>query len=594
MDQLFNISIGGNNITSKHDTSQISELVNRVYDTATVQVSGIDDIGLDSAVVINYGDKTFTGFVYAVSRVGRNSLRVECRTESAKLTEPYSPSESVYDDATTSHDLMALYSLTTGIPITISAFNIDFGGSYQRDGTMLSALTTIANVTGAEFYDNGNGGVVITPNIEVTTAGRAISDDDIFDYIPTSKSVFNKGIGFITVQNGGEDRADIVSLNKIYAEVDECTGAIFIFPNPIGELEYTNGMGTLTPIIQERKEDLTLLDEDVVHLDGAIFEILSVTLNGATTTEFNYVVGHDVIYFNSLQRGTLTVTYKASGFKGYTNISVTTIGRFISFDAYYLDQVMKFQGFLNPDCDSLASTDGDMTCIVPRDPNYVKGFDLYTIGGVPEFLFFNKNIRIYRDVVSVAENYVSVEDGMLEEVTGGTYICRVRYDLSTALGAKSSGIAIAYTISSDEYGWFFEFTSYFPNVVVSYEVVSTKHTIQFADIVGGEVTMVVRNDNTGETCEYDLSGINNDDLSAIPCVLDQWIPVNIAQELSVEVTAILGLSLPFTNPNNTAGSAIVDEFGIIKIWVFMDGDYVVNTASIKARTTVTLTVNVNG
>lgn len=589
MTQLFNISIDGVDVTSRHLRSSISEEMNRFYDTATVILDNSEDVLLEKDIVINYGSKTFNGFVYAVNKTGKNSLSIECRTHPAKLTEPYSTSETVVDNATTSHTLCALYAARSGIPITIASTDLDFGGSYERNGTMLSALMNIASVTGAEYYDNGTG-ITIAPKDGISTEGTEVPDRDIFDFIPHSKNIYNNGVGYVTIQNGGDQSSDIVSNNNIYAEIDECSGEIYVFTNPLGTPEYTKGLSNLTTATIDRKEEQAVLDEDVITLDAPINSITTITLNGANITNYNFEAGHNVIYFTTKQRGTISVTYKTTAYKGYTNISVTPLGRFVSFDVFYLDQALSFQGFLSEDCIN-SSTDGDMTCIVPREMMYPKGFYIWTIGGVPEFTFYANNVVITRTVVATSKNYISVEDVRLEETLTG-YKYQTRHPVTTALGARSAGVDVPYTTSSDEDGYYFEFTEYYPKLAVSYETAATEHYVQFSDIPNTLVSMVIRNTNTDQVCEYEVGGIDRSDLSTIPCTLNQNVPVNIASQLGLQVSEVNGESLTYTRPGTTPASATVDEFGYMEIYATSNGDYVVDTSALKARTSITLKVDV--
>ncbi len=584
MTQIFNVSIDGVDVTHEKSTCTVSEEVNRIYDVATVTIKKTDDAIMGKEMIINYGDKTFTGFVYSSRKTGKNMLRVEARTYSAKLTEPYSPHEKTVDDATTSHELCALYASESGVPISISAVDLDFGGSYERNGTMLSALLNIASATGAEYYEQ-NGTVVIEPNKAIDSEGVVIPESDIFDFVEAGESVYNKGVGFVTVQNGGDDSSDVISKNSIYAEIDECSGEVFIFTNPFGEAEYTTGLSSLRSVLTERKEDRGLLDEDVVRLDGAIESIVSVKLNGSEISDYGFEQGHNVLYFSTLMRGTLDVTYSAYAYSGYCNISTTPIGRFISFDVYYLDQALKFQGFLSPNCGN-ASTDGDITCIVPSEMYYNAGFDMWTIGGDPEFSFYNRSDEIYREVTSTAGSYTSVENATLEETVSG-YRYRTRYDLDTALGARSAGVDVNYTTSSDADGYYFEFTQYYPKLSVSYETDATMHHVEFEKIQDGDITMAIKNKNTDQVCEYDLD-------DKIPCELDREVPVDIATEIGVDVTKMRGVTVTYLDPTGDSHSEVIDDFGFINVYVFIDGDYVIDTSSVKKRTSVTLTSNVNG
>ena len=587
MTQVFNVSING--VVKTVEKCNISEEMNRLYDVAFFEMD--EQPQTESTVIINFGDRTFTGFVYRTSKISKLLYRVECRTNGAKLTEPYSTFTEGFDEATTSHTLCALYASESGIPINITAGDLDFGGSYERKGTMLSALSNIANTTGAEYWDDG-ASIQIQPNKAITDNGVEIAPIDIFDFVQSDKSVYNKGVGFITVRDGGSETSDIISKNQIYVEIDECTGELFVYPNPNGEIEHSVGVSPLTPINNTRVETNSLLDQDLIRLNGAIESIESVTLNGSNVSDYNFESGHNVIYFNTLKRGTLVVSYTAYCYKGYTNISNTPIGRFISFDLFYLDQVLMFQGFLSGDCLG-ASTDGDMTCITPKEMIYPKGFDVYTIGGDPEFIFYDKNLQIIRSVIYTVEDYVSTEDATVED-DNGTYKYKTRYPIDTALDAKSSGVAVPYTILNNGDDYYFEFTQYYPRLKVSYKTPAVKHSVQFSNIEHGEITMVVRNNSTEELCEYNLDGIDYDDLDSIPCELNQYIHVNIASELGIEVTGVTGVTLSYVKPDSTSGIVVIDDFGIAKMWVFMDGDYVIRTSPIKIKTSVTLTVNVNG
>lgn len=578
MTQLFQLTI--DSVATEIAKCTISEEMNRMYDVATFTMTTEPQHELD--VIINYGSKTFNGFVYSTKKISKDLFQVECRTGGAKLTEPYSAYTEGFDDATTSHELCALYATDSGISITNTAGNLDFGGSYERTGTMLSALQNIANVTGAEYWDDGSG-IQIQPNKAITTEGTEIDPQDIFDFVQTKSSVYNKGVGFITIRNGGSETNDIISNNKIYGEIDECTGEIFIYTNPYGAVEHTVGLSPLTAILIDRTETNSMIDDDIVTLDGAIDSITSITLNGVNVTDYNFEQGHNVIYFSTLQRGTLTVTYTAKAYRGYVNITAVPIGRFITFDIFYLDQIVKFEGLLSPDCSSTLATDGDMVCIVPNEMNYNQGFNVWTIGGDPEILFYDKSDQIFRRVVSTNDSYIAVENATLEATVSG-YRYETRYPIDTALDAQSFGEDISYTTSVDGDDHYFEFTEYYPSIQVSYETDAEKHYVQFTEIPNGEITMLIRNNNTGEICSYQLD-------YKIPCELNQYITVHIASELGIPVADAAGEVLSYTKPSLATSNVTVDNFGNVKIYVTQDGDYVIDTDDLKIRTTVTLTAN---
>ncbi len=595
MTQLFNVSIDG--VMENIEKCNISEEMNRFYSVATFEMQ--DEPKTEAIVIINFGDRTFTGFVYSTSKISKLLYRVECRTEGAKLTEPYSAYTESFEDATTSHALCSLYASETGIAINITAGNLDFGGSFERRGTMLSALSNISAVTGAEYWYDGSS-LQIQPNKAITEDGTEIPPGDIFDFVQTDKSVYNKGVGFLTIRNGGSETNDIISKNKIYAEVEECSGDIYVYPNPNGTIEQSFGLSALTSIKIERSEVKSVLDKDVVDLDAAIESISSVTLNGVAISDYDFEQGHNVIYFTTLKRGTLKVEYIAFGYKGTTNIERTPIGRFVAFDIFYLNQALRFQGFLlcagseasGSEANINKTTDGDMTIIVPDVMRYPKGFDIYTIGGDPQISFYCDESEIVRSVTSVSADYTSVESAKLVN-NEGVYRYKTIYPVGSALEARSAGASVSYSIVTEGDDSYFEFTGYYPLLKVSYTTASIKHTIQFANIAC-VVTMLVKNNNTGKVNEYQLEGIDYDDMKSIPCAFDQYVPVDVAYRLNLPVSEVRGEVLSYTRPDLTTGSVTVDSFGIAKIWVTMDGKYIIDTSSLEPRSTITLTSSVLG
>ena len=210
MTQLFNVVLEGTDITKRVSQCNINDTINRFYNVATFRVDVEDGAVIEgSPITIKYGDHTFNGFVFAVQQTGSNTVNVEVRTNTAKLTEPFSSAENKYEDATTSHELCALYQAESGIPIINLSGNLDFEGSYERSGTMLSALQNIASVTGAEYYEQNNR-VFMAPNKPVPKVGMQIPSSDIFDFVDAGRNLANDAVGTVIVQTGGSGNDLIV------------------------------------------------------------------------------------------------------------------------------------------------------------------------------------------------------------------------------------------------------------------------------------------------------------------------------------------------------------------------------------------------
>ena len=465
----------------------------------------------------------------------------------------------------------------TGVPIVNTAVNLDFGGSYQRRGTILSALQNIAAISGAEFYEE-DGRVFIVPNKAITQEGVIVSDSEIFDFVSYSTGVYNKGVGFVIVQNGGTPLGDVIAPNKIYAEVNECNADILVFCSPKGDLEHSKGISTLTDVLVDRREERSMLDDDMFMLDASISSIVKITLNGIEITDYNFKVEYNTVYFNETKRGTLEVVYVAYGQKGVLNVSNTPMGRFASFDLYYLDQIAQFQGFFSPNCTNTVN-DGDMTIVTEKDLFYNKGFNVWTIGGEPSFFFYNRNILLGSlGVTSTSSDYISVEKANLD--VDNTYT--TRYVVKAVLGVRSKNVDIPYTFANGK----ITLTRYYPDVEVSYTTASKKHFVKFSEIPNSEIIMSIKNENTGIRKDFPLSLGEN-------CKLPQLYTIDIGEELGLEPTTIHGVSLAVHVEEILYEYVVIDNFGKVKINVTANGKYVIDTTVLKDSPKIILTVDTN-
>ena len=588
MKQNFTVTIEGRDVTKRVESTSISDEMNRFYNVASVLIDNTFPVADGSKIVIVYGSHTFNGFVYSVNRSGINRLVLEVRTETAKLTEPYSTSEQVVEDATTSHALCALYQSMSGIPIVNLSKDLDFGGSYERNGTMLSALQNIASVTGAEYYEQNNR-VFIAPNKPVPRVGIDVPDADIFDFIATKRGVYNKGIGNVIVQNGGTTSAggDIVAPNRIYVEIDEISGDIFIYLTPVGELERADGVTSLVTASIERKETKQMLDEDSIVLDGAIESIAHVKVNGIEVTGFLHETGFNIITLNKTVRGSVEVLYRATAKKGVVTTEDTPVGKFISVDLVYLDQLFKFQGFLKPG-GSNTSSDGDMEIITEGKMVYDSGFSLYTIGGDPDFEFYDKNVFIGKaGVTSYAHDLVLKETMQLDE----NFCYTTRHNIKTILGVRSKNVDTPYTVTGNKICM----GKYFPALEVSHTTEGKKHDVKFADIPDGEITMSVINLNTGSRHDYNLTNLDDSNGSGgVNCTLPIHYFVDVASEWGLSVTAVVGKIVPVYYNEVPFADLVVDNFGKVEVIAIEDGIYILDGSAFIPRTTTTLIVDTKG
>ncbi len=589
MTQIFRIEIDGIDVTDNAENTSISRTINRLYSVASFSYSTDNAQSLiDKDVSIFCGDYTFNGFVFSVNKESKLMHRVECRTHSARLTEPFCQNMKKTENATTALELCALYEADTGIQITYLSEDIDFGGSYERDGTILTALTAIANITGSEFYEDGTG-VTIEPNKAVSGNGRALNGDEYFKFAQTSLSIMNRGVGIINIQNGELESNAVLSKNIINVDVDEEYGDVYVFCNPKGTLDSYSGCiidSTISSFTVEEKRELS--NKTHVVLKGAISSVNSVKLNGSKITNYNFSDGYNVLYFTTEMSGFVTISYNAYVQFGKAVTSKTPMGNF--FDVYmsYLDQELSMQGFINRR--STTNTDGDMIVVIDDEMNPAKGFDVFVHGGEPKIDILFNGSRYPKSFNSSPYNYTKTENLNLSPVSGGEYEARPQLPADLLTYATSYGSSIPFTETVDHY---FRFTKYYPKAKGTYSLAMNKFYIKTPIVANSDGLMLVTNKKTGEVFEYDLILPNENDLSTLPCELNQNVGIDIATRCDVNIDKCAGVTLVVTNPDDTVSYKTVQNDGFIKIFVTLNGDYVVDTAPITGRnTSETLTVDV--
>lgn len=595
-----------NNITSKVKSLSINVTINRGYSVCTMEVSDslLEEMirGDQIRVELDTTDVHFLGFIYSTDRVDDNLYRVTCRSESAKLYEPFS-SKGGIDDATSLEELASLYSADGSYVYLFNTAPVNFGGSYERTGTKGAALESLCHISGAEFYPFSDL-LIIEPDKPVKQGLGPFSDktvalQDVFDYVAYESTIYNDNVGYVTIQDNGSE-GDVVEIakNHIYCEIDECSGAMDVYTIPFGEIDKALGATvSIDRVKKSRAETYTLTSELYITLSAVPESVSTVTVNGAEVTGWSFE--QNILKFSSEISGSVTVIYDAFCYTGKADVSNTPMGRFIAFKMFYLDQFLAFQAFLH--CDSEpgnhhgVQSGENMTCITPSEMFYPRGFDVWTMGGSPEFTFYNGPTKLNISVQTEAKDYISVERGTMAKDGQNRWIYETRYHIKTGLAAKSAGADINYSIDGD----MFVFDNYAPSLEVTYSADAQKTLVKFDDIPGAAITMTIRDTTSDDICEYSLEGVNHDDIDRIPCVLPQTVPIDVAGQTGLPVADIAGKTIPVQSPSGDITSKNINQQGRIYIDATENGDYVMNITNITAGTprndvrSMVLKVNVN-
>ena len=581
MEQLVRLEINGEDKTKNSSNHAISREVNRFYDIATFLLC--EKPKTFDTVSLTAGSINFEGFIYTVDKVDAGRYSVECRTVGGLLTEPFfSATEHTVDPVKTSHDLCDYYADRFGVPISNTAVNLDFGGDYERTGTPLQALETIANVTGAEFWWDGSK-IVISPNKPVPQQAKEIPARDIFEFIPEFNTIENEGIGTLIVGSSSHI-SSVTTSNKCDVEIGECSSTVKIYIVPHDSFSGANGIHSINPIIEDLKYSEIVNNEISIQLKAEIKEIGKITVDGIEVNDYTYK--YDTVVFSSLVRGRVTINYLGYGYTGELETFMFGGEKRYRYDIVYAGcEVLSEDGAIacSGNIDSSSTRNCDCaTVITPSKMNYFTGFMFRTIGCVPHITFTDGHITYPGHVETEVENVAYIDIGYLSAYDGSPTEEARRHFLRqmpvTVSEVKSKGVDIPYTVD----GQYILFDKYYPDVLIAYTTAGHKHTVNFKSAVRGDLTMIVNG------CEYRIGG--EDDLNPNATEGDR-VAVDIVGELGCNIHDAVNRPVAVTDPNGAISTLYVDSLGFVYIDNAIKGTYFFDTNTIIPNSWVKMFVS---
>ena len=590
IDQILRITVDGDVVTEKCSVGGISRTRNRIYDvarfTSEVKFDKFSDVKLE------VGDFTFSGFVYAVTKTGENRYEVECRSNNAKLTAPFVQEESTYDPAATSSELWAYYESTYGVSISSTEIDLDFGRSFKREGTPLSAIVTVCRATGATYFDNGNG-VSIIPASPVDDSGRVLLDMEVMLDSRKRTDVENDGLHRVIINEEADGyNPDGVNAD-VTLDVGPCKTAI-MYPTDSTVLGETRG---LIPNFDGEYNFYPLMryEESVraefVTLAGAAKRIVSVKVDGVEVG-YTHDDGTNVVQFTALQRGFVQIVYVAYAFKAL--IDAKTVGRYFVYevDALVAGEWKYKQANIekggNEQCSSLV---GRVKIFVPDDMNYEKGFKFYTSELVERYFTLDGvPAQINNSATSMV--FTAKETLFAEEIGTGDIVIKLHVVAIDVLMVKKDGIEVDYVQISDSDGkTALKVISPEPD---GYDVVYTFDANEYSvkdSPKPGKAKMKLM-DAYGDEAEYDMRVSNPDNACDIPAVYPARVPVDVAKQLGMFIHQVSGATLVFKKDRLPIGNFIVDDTGMCYVEINENGKYEADTGFLVPESKITITAGV--
>lgn len=594
MNQIYRVEINNVDVTDNVSDLQISKTVNRFYNVITFTLSNEFNTAsyLNKNVDVYYGDNIVSGFIYSLKKKTYNSISINVRTYGAKLSEPFSPNMVTVDDATTASELCALYGNDLGHTINYNTVDLDFGGSYERDGTKLTALTRITNTIGGEYYDTNSGIVIEADKTIGDSYDLEINDEEYFDFVSNADSIYNAGIGTVRTSTGAFKTDDILDPNRINLEVYE-DGTASVYCIPSGNIEKETGIITKTETkIKTIKEDTTIINEDTIFLKASVKSITIVKINGVEVSGFGYSDGSGVLYFSTPQTGYIEIEYIGYYHEAIPKYTLTPNGNLAVVEMYYLNQVLKHYWYIQ-------SNDrynlGGARVFIDDDPFIYRGYKTYMLdGGIPSEKVYANGTLFYSTRSYNTGTYTHKITPHLSPVddASGNYEYWVDENATvkmiTSMGKEITAVE---TIVDDKK--YLTFDKYYPRVEITLSepaniIETPKKTID------GEIIMTIENMNTHEVSEFEIGNVDRNDINSLPCELNQYVPIDMVRYAGVDLQAVAGVTFIVKNPQDDQSSIVCGEDGIIRLWVDMNGVYSIDISNLTGRTDnhILLTVSV--
>ena len=568
IEQIFRLTVGDTNITSKVTGCSISEQMQRIYNTASFESE--DNLISKSVVKIELGDKVFDGFIYSSTKNGNSKYSIQCRTFGGYMTTPFVADDtSIVIPVKTSHELCAYYAAEYGIPIIITAIDLDFGGDYEQKGTPLSALVAVANTTGADYWFDGTS-IRIEPAKWIEEGGEVVSATSMFDYVPFAKTIDQRGVGTVVVGTASTDTNKTVTVS-CNSKIDGCNSLATIRVVPHEAYQYSEGLSSVEPVQTPLNYTGIISMQSYLTLEADIVSISKIMIDNAVVTDYDFV--SNTVVFSSPKRGRVTVNYVGWGYIGYADtkkVDGDSVASFTVFygecEAYYYDSVLSCTGDTSSSC-------GGVAVIMPEEMNYVKGFTFSTFIEYPQIYFYTCLEKVTLGITSASAEISILETVVLSEYEGGGTGVRhkFKYPMNSVQGVRASGEDIPYTNDAD----YLYLDGQCKSVELSYTANGVTHTVINTDIPASDITMVIVGDD-GQ-CEYSLAGANANDPNTMSCSLGDDVSVDIVGIHGIALKEVIGKNFVVTAPDGSATYNTADSFGVITIHSVQRGNYHINT-----------------
>lgn len=263
----------------------------------------------DIRLVVTIGAMVYSFILYDVDKDYRGAYEIIAKTQGCLLDYPFSPKiNDLYSG--TGNEIIGV------LCAEISHYNSlpDFAfneGSFTLEGSKLEGVDSLVAVSGGTYYEVDNH-LIFAEHLRVnpSTTPKFIFTDEILTSKVYSDNYSGSPLVNKVVFNANEE--DILSEPLITMVTNEdCSRPYFMFnPTPDNIANITSNLGTMYFSFKEVLVQETF-NANFLRVNGGIDSIKQITLNGVliSDTTYQFIQGQNVILFDAVLNGIITVTY---------------------------------------------------------------------------------------------------------------------------------------------------------------------------------------------------------------------------------------------------------------------------------------------
>ena len=317
-DVIVNITrsfvLNGVDITSYVTDAEIIRENHKSYSTLSMSMMGyeIDKTFIrnkDIRLVVTIGAMVYSFILFDVDRDYKGAYEIIAKTQGCLLDYPFSPKINDLFSGSGNQIIAELCS-------EISHYNAlpDFNfyeGSFTMEGSKIEGIDSLVAVSGGTYYEVNNHLIFATHfRVDNTLTPKFIFTDAVLTDKVNSDNYSGSPLVNKVVFNANEE--DILSEPLITMVTNEdCSRPYFMFnPTPDNIVNITSNLGTMYFSFKEVLVQETF-NANFLRVNGGIDSIKQITLNGVVVsdTTYQFIQGQNVILFDTVLNGIITVTY---------------------------------------------------------------------------------------------------------------------------------------------------------------------------------------------------------------------------------------------------------------------------------------------